>query len=93
MTMNAKLIAEKYNDFTFFTETLPLNSSEVAMFMFLIWKNSSNFIEEVSKTLEMDINDLESYLLYNAELSGLLEELIKRANTDTDEDTDDDDDV
>ncbi len=93
MTMDAKLIAKKYNEFTFFTETLPLNSSEVAMFMFLIWKNSTNFIEEVSKTLEMDVNDLESYLLYNAELSGLLAELVKRASLSEDDDDDNDDDV
>ena len=93
MTMDAKLIAKKYNDFTFFTETLPLNSAEVAMFMFLVWKNSGNFIREVSKTLEMDAQDLEDYLMYNAELSGLLEELLKRAKEEGDKDEDDNDDV
>jgi len=92
MNIDPKLIAVKYNDFIFFTETLPLNSNEVAMFMFLVWRNTGNFIDEVSKTLEMDIKDLENYLLYNAELSGLLEELIKRAKRDYEDDDDDDDD-
>ena len=88
MNMDAKLIAKKYNDFTFFTETLPLNNGEVAMFMYLIWKNSSNFMDEISKTLEMDLQNVEEYLLYNAEISGLLEELVKQVR---DSDGSDDD--
>ena len=89
MTMDAKLVAKKYNDFTFFTETLPLNNGEVAMFMYLVWKNSSNFMDEIAKTLEMDLQELESYLLYNAELSGLLEELVKQVRDDDNGDNDD----
>jgi hypothetical protein len=88
MTMDAKLVAKKYNDFTFFTETLPLNNGEVAMFMYLIWKNSSNFMDEISKTLEMDLQDLEEYLLYSAESSGLLEELVKQIKDSDDSDDD-----